>query len=141
MIKNIYEVIEEINTAKSQKAAKEILEKNMSYAMRCVLRANYNPNVKFVIDKIPTYRPDDSPPGMGVSTMHMEINRLYLFEENNPRVSPNLTLERKKQLLIQILEGLESREAKVFADMILKRIKLKYLDREAIQEMFPDLFV
>lgn len=140
MQKNVYEVIDEVKATSSKKAAMEVLAKNMTPALKQVLRANYHPNIKFVITEIPNYKPDDSPPGMGLSNIPMEINRVYLFEENNPRVSPNLTLERKKQLLTQILESLEAREAQVFADMLLKRIKLKYLDKETIEEMFPDIF-
>jgi len=140
MIKNIHEVFEELEAAPHVEAAKAILYYNMNPGLRGVLRANYHPGIKFVIDEIPPYTVSDAPLGLGQSTIHKEINRVYIFEQNNPRVDANLTLERKKQILVQILEALEAKEAKIFADMIMKRIKLKHVTKELIEEVFPDMF-
>ncbi len=140
MIKNIHEVFTEIENAETKEEAKAILFYNMTPGMRGVLRANYHPGIKFVFDKIPEYRENDAPLGLGDTSIHKEINRVYIFEENNPRVDSNLTLERKKQILVQILENLEAKEAKVFADMLMKRIKLKHLNKRMIEEVFPDIF-
>ncbi len=140
MIKNIHEVFEELEAAPHKEAAKAILYYNITPGLRGVLRANFHPGIKFVIDDVPNYRESDAPIGMGNTSIHKEINRVYIFEQNNPRVDPNLTLERKKLVLIQILEGLEAKEAKIFADMLLKRIKVKHLNKELIEEVFPDIF-
>lgn len=140
MAKNIYEIFEELEAAPHDEAAKAILYYNMTPALRQVLRANFHPNIKFVIDEIPQYKKNDSPPGLSETNMHVEINRIYLFEQNNPRVSPNLTLERKKEVLVQILEGLEAKEAEVYADMLMKRINVKHLNRELIEQVVPGLF-
>lgn len=140
MIKNIYEVFDEIESAPHKDAAKAVLYYNMTPGLRGVLRANYHPKIKFAIDEIPPYRVSDSPIGLGETSIHKEINRVYIFEQNNPRVADNLTLERKKKILSQILEALEAREAKIFADMIMKRLSVKNLDKETIEEVFPDIF-
>lgn len=140
MIKNIHEVFEELDAAPHADAAKAILFYNMNAGLRGVLRANYHPGIKFVIDEIPPYQESDAPLGLGQTTIHKEIFRVYLFEENNARVDPNLTLERKKQLLVSILEALEAKEAKIFADMLMKRIKVNHLSKELIEEVFPDMF-
>ena len=140
MIKNIYEIFDELEAAPDAEAAKAILYYNMTPTMRLVLRANFHPEIKFVIDEIPQYRENDSPIGLSETNMHKEIHRIYLFEENNPRVSPNLTLERKKEVLVQILEGLEAKEAKIYADMLMKRLNVKYLNRELIEQVVPGLF-
>lgn len=140
MIKNIHEVFEELEAAPHKEAAMAILRYNMTAGMRGVLRANFHPHIKFVIDELPSYKENDAPIGLGDTSIHKEINRIYLFEENNPRVDSNLTLERKKQILVQILEALEAKEAKIFADMIMKRIKVKHLSKELIEEVFPDMF-
>lgn len=140
MIKNMYEIFDELENAPHKDAAKAILYYNMNPTLRLVLRANYHPGIKFAIDEIPVYKPNDAPVGLSETTMHKEIHRLYLFEQNNPRVSPNLTLDRKKAVLTQILEGLEAREAKVYADMVMKKLKVKHLNRALIEEVVPDLF-
>jgi hypothetical protein len=140
MIKNIHEIFEELEKVEAESDAKAILFYNMTPGLRGVLRANFHPNIKFVLDEAPAYRENDAPIGLGDTSIHKEINRVYIFEENNPRVDPNLTLERKKQVLVQILEGLEAKEAKIFADMLMKRIKVKHLTKTMIEEVFPDIF-
>lgn len=140
MTKNIHEVFEELDAAPHEDAAKAILLYNMTAGLRGVLRANFHPGIKFAIDEIPTYQESDAPIGLGQTTIHKEIFRVYLFEENSARVDPNLTLERKKQILINILEALEAKEAKIFADMLMKRIQVKHLSKELIEEVFPDMF-
>lgn len=140
MTKNIHEVFEELEAAPHKEAAKAILFYNMTPGLKGVLRANFHPGIKFVINEVPPYRESDAPIGMGQTSIHKEINRVYIFEQNNPRVDPNLTLERKKLILVQILEALEAKEAKIFADMLLKRIKVKHLNKKMIEEVFPDIF-
>lgn len=140
MQKNIYEIFDELEAAPHKEAAKAILYYNMTPTLRMVLRANFHPGIKFVFDEVPTYRKNDAPIGLSETNMHKEIHRIYLFEQGNPRVSPNLTLERKAAVLTQILEGLEAKEAKVYADMLMKRINVKHLDRELIEQVVPDLF-
>lgn len=140
MIKNIHEVFEELENATDRDAAKAILFYNMNPGLKGVLRGNFHPGIYFVFDDIPAYRENDAPLGLGDTSIHKEIFRGYIFERNNPRVDPNLTLERKRQILVQILESLEAKEAKIFADMLMKRIKVKHLTKELIEEVFPDMF-
>ena len=54
-------------------------------------------------------------------------------------MSPNLTPQRKEQILIQILEALEKREAEIYMNMLLKKQVVKGLDSKIVKEAFPDL--
>jgi hypothetical protein len=139
MIKNIYEILDEVAKAPDDESRKAVLYYNQNHALLMVLRAAFHPDIRFVIKTIPKYTPADSPIGMGQTSLHMDINKIYLFEENNPRVSPNLTLERKEQLLMQILEGLEAREAEVLCNTLLKDLKVPGLTKELVLEVFPEL--
>jgi len=139
-MKNIYEIFDEFEKASNKEERINVLRQNRNYALRSVLKGTYDKNVVFSIDKVPLYKPSDAPPGLGYTSINMELGRAYLFEANNPRVSPNLTKERKEQILIQILEALEKREAEVFMNMILKKQKVKGLNAEIVKEAFPDLF-
>ena len=137
--KNIYEVFEEIAAAATPEEKQTVILRNHSTALNLVLRATFHPNIKFVFDAPVAYQPSDAPPGLGETSIHKEIWRLYLFEQGNPRVSPNLTLERKTQLLSQILEGMEAKEAEVFMNMILKDLKVEGLDRDLAVSVYPQL--
>jgi hypothetical protein len=138
-MKNIYEVFDDIEKSSSRSEKIETLRKNDSFALRQVLRGTYDPNIKFAITKVPYYKPSDSPPGLAYTGIHQELDRVYLFQEDNPRVSPDLTEKRREQILIQILESLEKREAEIYMNMLLKKQVVKGLNLEVVKEAFPDL--
>lgn len=137
--KNISEVFEEFKKAKTKQEKVDCLRKNQSYALINVLQGSLAPYVEFTIKEPVEYKSSDAPVGLGYSSIHQEIGRAYLFEANNPRVSPTLTFQRKKEILIQILESLEAKEAEIFMNMILKKQKIKGLNWEIAVEAFPQL--
>ena len=138
-MKNLYEVFGEFENAPSRQEKIDILRNNKSYALECVLRGTFHPNIRYVIDEIPNYRKSDAPAGLGYTSIHQELSRAYLLEENNPRTSSDLTLNRKKVILAQMLESMEEKEAAVFAGMIMKRLPVKGLTYKLTQEAFPGL--
>lgn len=135
---NVYEVFEELELAEDDFERVDMLQRNASYPLRSVLKGMFDPNVQFTITEEPKYKRSDAPIGMGYSNMTQELSRAYLFEANNPRVSPNLTQQRKEQILVQMLECLEAKEADVFMNMLLKKppVGLTY---ETVKQAFPDL--
>lgn len=139
MMKNLYEVFDEFEKAPTKQDKINVLRSNSSYALREVLRGTYNPNIEFTITNVPYYKPSDAPPGLGYSSIHQELSRAYIFEKNNPKVSSNLSDKRKEQILIQILECLEEREAQIYMNMLLKKQRVKGLTSNMVKEAFPDL--
>lgn len=138
-MKNIYEIFSEFENAPNRESKIAVLRNNGTWALRNVLKGTFDPNIKFIFEQAPKYKPSDSPPGMGYSSIHKELDRAYLFELNNPKVAPNLSLKRKEQILIQILEVLEAKESEVFMNMLLKKQKVKGLTSAIVKEAFPDL--
>jgi hypothetical protein len=139
MRKLVCEIFDEIEKAKTRKDRLAILKFNDRYDLRCVLRGTYHPEIKYIIDSVPYYKPSDAPHGLSGNTIINEIKRVYLFEENNPKRSNNLSKEKIEKILIQILESLEAKEANVFMNMLLKKQKVKGLDYKLIKEAYPDL--
>ena len=137
--KNISEIFEEYERATEHSARVNILRFNGNYALRSVLQGIFDPRVRFVIDELPAYKQSDAPIGMGYTTIHNELDRVYLFQEGHPRVSPTLSLDRKKQILIQMLEAMEEKEAKIFANMLVKQHDVKNLDYDTVKEAIPDI--
>jgi hypothetical protein len=138
-MKNVYEIFAEFEKSDDHHARLCVLRFNGSYALKSILKGTFDPNVQFDIDQVPYYKPGDSPPGLSYSSIHQELGRSYIFETNNPRTAPGLTKARKIQILTQILEMLEAKEAEVFMNMILKKQKVKGLTYEIVKEAFPDL--
>jgi hypothetical protein len=138
--KNIYEVFEDFKKAKTKEDRIAVLQKNDSYALRNVLIGAFHPQVNFTVKKIPEFvRDENMPAGMAYSNMATELKRVYLFMEGNPRVPDGLTEERKTQILIQILESLEPKEADVFAAMLQKKLGVPYLTPILVNEAFEGL--
>ena len=139
MMKNLYEVFDEFEHAKTTQDKIAILRNNATYALKNVLEGTFSPNITFCFKKIPDYKPSDAPIGLGYSSIHQELGRVYLFQENNPKVNPNLSHKRKEEILIQILESLEAKEAKIYADMLMKKQHVKGLTLSVVKQAFPDL--
>lgn len=138
-MKNLYEVFDEFEKAPNRESRIDVLRNNKSYALECVLRSTFHPNIRYVFDEIPPYSKSVAPAGLGYTGIHQELDRVYLFEQNNPKVSPNLSLARKKVILAQMLESMEEKEAAMFAGMLMKKLPVKGLTYKLVQEAFPGL--
>jgi hypothetical protein len=138
-MKNVYEIFAEFENAPNVEEKIAVLRNNDNWALKNVLIGTFSKNVRFSVKEIPAYKPDMVPPGMGYTSIHQELGRVYLFEEGNPRTPPALTEQRKKELLVQTLEALEPKEAEVYANMLLKRQNVKGLTYAVVREAFPDL--
>lgn len=138
-MKNVYEIFDEFEKATNKQDKINILRYNQNYALKSVLKGTFDPNVEFTVKKIPKYKPSLDPAGLSQSSLLQEMGRMYLFEKNNPRTSPNLTEQRKEQILIQMLETLEAKEAQVLESMLLKKPKVKGLTYNLVKEAFPDI--
>lgn len=138
----MYEVMDELRKAQSDEERVAILKKNNSLELKVLLRGAFHPDISFAIKEAPDYRPNPTyygGSGTGKTTIRFELKSIYLFEEKNPRVSPNLSQKRKTDLLIQILEYLEPKEAELFLGMILKDLKVPGLTYQVVKTAFPSL--
>jgi hypothetical protein len=138
-MKNMYELFDEFEKAPNKEAKIAVLRNDNRQILKNVLQGAYHPAIKFLIKKKPKYTRSDSPPGMGYTSIETEFKRVYLFVEGAKKADPNLTMVRREQILIQILEALEAKEADVFMNMLLKDLKVKGLTPKIIEEAFPGL--
>ena len=138
-MKNVHEIFNEFEQRTTRHDKLAVLRFNASYALKQVLMGAFHPNVHFHFRELPEYTKSDSPIGLGYSTIAQEINRAYLFEIGHPKAPPGLTHERRKQLLIQILEALEAKEAEIYGNMILKNLNVDGLTYDLVKEAFPDI--
>jgi hypothetical protein len=138
-MKNLYEVFDEFEAAETGEEKIDVLRRNKTWALTNVLQGAFSPDIQFCFDGVPDHKINDDPAGLSITSIHQELQRCYLYEINNPRVSPNLTQERKTQLLIQMLEALESREGDILMNMLLKDLKIPLLTYNVVDEAFPGL--
>jgi hypothetical protein len=138
-IKNVYEVLDDFRNATTKQDRLDILRRNDSYALRNILLGALNPEIKFTIKKVPEYRKVDIPQGLSYSHMTEALSKVYLWVDGNPKRPKGLTENRATELLLQLLESLEPKEAEVFAAMIRKDLKIPHLTQKLVNEAFPGL--
>ena len=140
-MKLIYEIFNDFKNAKTKQERINILRNNYNPVLRDILLGVFRKEIEFVFSEPINYipLPMNTPMGFGYSSINKELSRLYIFIKNHPRVNPTLRLEKKRQLLRQILEILDPRESEIYQNLILKDLKIKGLTYELVKEALPGL--
>lgn len=138
-MKNIYEVLDEIDAAPTKRTKMNVIEKNLSKALTDVFLLAYHPDYQWLVKEIPDqYLPKDTIPGMGNTQLSTEMRRLYLFRKGDAGAE-NLSVAKRNELLTQFLEAIEPREAEVVMGIFNKDLGVEGLDYAFIKEAFPNL--
>lgn len=139
-MKNIYEVFDEFELATNKTERMAVIEKNLSKLLVEVLQLTYHPDYQWLITEMPeNYKiPTDMLPGLSVNQLSNEIRKLYLFRKGEP-TAEKLTTEKRNQLLLQLIESLEPREAEVVIGILAKDLGVKGLNYKFVKEAFPAL--
>lgn len=138
-MKNIYEIFDEFEMATSKKEKLAVIEKNLSRTLIQVLELAFHPGYEWLIDEMPNeYKIPDTLPGISRCQLSTEIRKLYLFKKGDA-TAEKLSDEKRKQLLLQLIESLEPREAEVVIGILSKDLGVKGLNYKFIKEAFPQL--
>ena len=138
-MKNIYEILDEIEAAPTHNAKMKVVEKNLSKTLVDVFTLAYHPDHQWLIKEVPEkYTPVDTIPGMSATQLSTEMRRLYLFQKGHPQAEA-LTPARREELLIQFLEAIEPREAEVVMGIFNKDLGVPGLDYAFVKEAFPNI--
>ena len=138
-MKNLYEVFDEFELATNKTERREVLSKNMSKALVEVLQLTFHPAFQWYFDDMPeSYKIPDTLPGISRNQVATEIRKMYLFKKGDG-TADKLTPQKREQLLLQILESLEPREAEVIIGIFRKDQGVKGLDYKFVKENFDNL--
>ena len=139
-MKNIFEVFDDFEQAKDKKERMAIIEKNLSKTLVDVLQLTFHPDNEWFINEMPdNYKiPTDILPGITSNSLAGQLRKLYLFKKGDA-TAEQLTPEKRNQLLLQILESLEPRDAEVIIGIFRKDQGVKGLNYKFVKEAFPNL--
>ena len=138
-MKNIYEVFDEFEMANTKEERLKIIEENLSKTLVDVLQFTFHPECQWKIKDMPeNYKIPDTKPGISRCQLSTEIRKLYLFQVGHPSAE-QLTPRKQNELLIQLLESIEPREAEVIIGIFKKDQGVKGLDYGFVKEAFPNL--
>ena len=128
-MKNIYEILDEFEEASSKKEKMAVIERNLSKTLVQVLELTYHPQYEWLIKEMPeNYMiPNDVLPGISLAQLSTEIRKLYMFRKGDA-MAEKLTPQKRNELLIQLLESLEPREAEVIIGIFQKDLGVKGLN-------------
>ena len=136
----LYEIFDEFEMSKTKKEKMDVIGRNLSQLLVDVLKLTYHPQFQWKVKDLPEdYRvPNDVLPGITHDTLNRQLRRLYMFQVGNP-TAEKLTEGRRKELLIQMLESLEPREAEIILGIFNKDLGVKGLDYKFVKEAFPKM--
>ena len=139
-MKPLYEVFDEFEKAKNKKERMEVIQKNLSHTLTKVFELTFHPQIEWKVKELPdNYKiPTDMLPGLTYDSLNAQLRRLYMFRKDDP-TAESLTDRRREELLLQILESIEPREAEVILGIFQKDLGVKGLDYKFVKEAFPNL--
>jgi hypothetical protein len=132
-MKLIHEVFFEFDNAKNTQERKNVLLKNNSKLLTRILKLMFD-DFHFVFDKIPNYIPDDSPEGYSYTNLNKTLPELEVFLDES-----YVIINRSERRFIQFMESLHHGESDVVANILNKKMKVKWLTRKLVDEVFPNL--
>lgn len=139
MFKHVSEIFNELEAASTSEREKILAENRNNRELYETLSLIYNDRVKFHFDQLPEYKPLDCPVDMGLLNYQEALRRVYLFIKNHPSAPRALTEERRKVLLIQILESLSAEDARIYGNMIMKTTGSRKINKTLVKKVFPDM--
>jgi hypothetical protein len=139
-MKFLYEIFDEFETAKNKKERMQVIGQNLSQALVDVLKFTYHPQFKWKVKELPdNYKiPTDMMPGLTYDSLSAQLRKMYMFLEGN-QTAETLSATRSKELLVQMLESIEPREAEIILGIFQKDLGVKGLDYKFVKEAFPDM--
>lgn len=113
------------------------LQQNASKPMFIVLQYARHPDVKWLLPEgTPPYNPiakwDDQE-----GHLYIEARKLYFFIKDG--YPGNLTQTRREQMFIEILEGVDPKDAELLCAIKEKKLPYEGLDDNILREAFPGL--
>ena len=132
------EILNRTNTMLEQKnksGAKQFLMNNSKPTLKLLFKYLLDNKVKFYRTDCPKFTPDDSLREAPISILEQELKRFYIFEDGYDRCK----IERKDQLLVQILEMLNQEEANLVCNILQRKNPYKKITKKFILEVFPEM--
>lgn len=139
MTPNIYEIFDEFTSCSSNAERISCLQKHQKPYFLQFLKNAFDPLIQYYVKEFPKdYIEPDTVPGIRYAGIESEIKRSYLFQKGNA-TADILTEDKRNQLLIQLIESFEPREAEYFVKMLKKELNVPFLTLNLVKEAFPGL--
>jgi len=137
-MKLVSKIFDEFRKCSSDNQRISLLRKHPT-ELKTLLRATFNPNIKFYFNSLPQFKIWDEKPGTAYVSMLEFMKKIYLFEQMNPKAPPNLSIQRRTEILKGLLEGMEPQEIEIIRGLFVKDLNVPHLTYKLVKEAFPDI--
>src|SRR5210317_638865 len=132
----VHEIFTKINNAKDKPKKIEVLKQYDNSAIRQLLKAAFDPKVQWDLPEgEPPYIKNEAPAGTEHTSLISESKRLYHFVVGGNNQINKL---KKETMFVQMLEGLQEKDAEVL--MAIKNKKLNTLYKGLTAQMVKETF-
>ena len=136
---SIPQILDMVHKAKTREQKSQILKDNDEFGLQAILQTAFHPEVEWLLPKgTPPYA--SMPPANDTpKALYSEVKKFYLFTKGGG--SDHLSVLKREQLFIQMLEVLDPSEAKLVIDVKDQAIigKYKGLTYKLVKDTWPDL--
>ena len=132
----VHEIFTKINNAKDKPAKIAILKQFDNQAMRMLLKAAFDPKIEFDLPEgNPPYIKNEAPAGTEHTSLAAEARKLYHFIVGGNNTKNKI---KKETMFIQMLEGLQEKDAEVLMAVKNKNLNNIYkgLTSNLVKETF-----
>ena len=134
----IHEIFMKVHDAKTREQKIAVLHEYYHPHIWEILRHTFDPRIKWLLPEgAPPYTPISK--SADVPNLMYDARRLYLFVEGPTSAQQNLKQNRREEIFIQILEGVDYRDAALLAQMKEKKLDYDGLDESLVREAFVEL--
>ena len=132
----VHEIFTKINNAKDKPKKIEVLKQYDNSAIRQLLKAAFDPKIQWDLPEgEPPYIKNEAPAGTEHTSLISESKRLYHFVVGGNNQINKL---KKETTFVQMLEGLQEKDAEVL--MAIKNKKLNTLYKGLTAQMVKETF-
>ena len=134
---SIAEIIKKTVNLQTEEEKIEWLSKNNTLTLRMILRYTYDENIKFLV---PESRPPWKKNGLidVEGRLYNETRRLNIFLKGG-KYDGKLKQHHVERLFIEILEGVDDKDAEILSNMIEKK-PIAGISKDVIIKAFPNIF-
>ena len=136
MAKQIYEVFELFEKAKTRKEKIEVLKQHESWALKDVLKGALDPKIEWLLPKgeVP-YTPSEE---HNTPSTLLRKNRDFRYVVKGGAGGQMPSFKREK-IFLGIVESIHPKDAELVCAMINKKLPVKGLTVKIVEEAFPGL--
>ena len=130
------EFLEKVSKLKLRQEKIDALKANDSFPLRVILQGAFDPNVTWLLPEgIPPYKPNELVDQENV--LIKEARRIQYFIKG---FHDNLTPVKREQMFVELLENVCPKDAELLVAIKEKRLPIKGITPEHVQEGLPGIF-